>query len=49
MEEIEIKLILRYTDGAIAFIEFTQNQKSKILSYENFKKRFGTERIEDLK
>jgi len=47
MEDIKIKLLLKGLDGTISFIEFTQNQKSKILSYENFKKRFGA--IKDLK
>ena len=49
MEDIKIKLLLKSTDGAIAFIEFMQDGKSKILSYENFIKRYGGETIKDLK
>jgi hypothetical protein len=45
MEEIEIKLLLKATDGTVLFIEFTQNQKSKILSYDNFIARFGIEAL----
>ncbi|MCT7538760.1 hypothetical protein N5T82_02730 [Aliarcobacter cryaerophilus] len=47
--EIQIKLLLKATDGTVLFIEFTQNQKSKILSYDNFVARFGAETIKDLK
>ncbi len=49
MEDIKIKLLLKATDGTIAFIEFIENQKSKILSYKNFISRFGTGAIKDLK
>ena len=49
MEEIKIKLLLKSTDNSIAFIEFVENGKSKILSYSNFTKRFGTGAIEDFK
>ena len=35
MEDLKIKLLLKSTDGTIAFIEFMQYGKSKILSYEN--------------
>ena len=49
MEEIKIKLLLKAIDGTISFIEFVENGKIKILSYENFKKRFGIDdyKIED--
>lgn len=49
MEDIKIKLLLKSTDGAIAFIEFLENGKSKILSYKNFISKFGAETIKDLK
>ena len=49
MEEIKIKLLLKTTDNSIAFIEFIQDGKSKILSYDNFIKRYGAETIKDLK
>ena len=35
MEEIKIKLLLKAIDGTISFIEFIQDGKSKILSYDN--------------
>lgn len=49
MEDIKIKLLLKATDGAIAFIEFIENDKFKILSYANFVARFGTGAIKDFK
>ncbi|MDD2509062.1 MAG: hypothetical protein PHS78_08500 [Aliarcobacter skirrowii] len=49
MEDIKIKLLLKGLDGTISFIEFVENGKSKILSYSNFTKRFGTGAIKDLK
>ena len=49
MEDIKIKLLLKSTDNSIAFIEFIQDGKSKILSYANFEARFGTGSIKDLK
>lgn len=49
MEDIKIKLLLKGLDGTIAFIEFVENGKSKILSYSNFEARYGTEIIKDLK
>lgn len=45
MEDIKIKHLLKANDGSIAFIEFIQDGKSKLLSYENFKKRFGIEAL----
>ena len=48
MEDIKIKLLLKSTDGAIAFIEFMEDGKSKILSYENFIARFGGEAIKNI-
>lgn len=45
MEDIKIKHLLKATDGTISFIEFMEDGKSKILSYENFIKRFGAEAI----
>ena len=41
MEEIEIKLLLKATDGTVLFIEFIQDGKCKILAYDNFIARFG--------
>ena len=49
MEDIKIKLLLKAIDGTISFIEFMQYGKSKILSYNNFIKRYGAETIKDLK
>lgn len=49
MEEIEIKLLLKANDGTILFIEFFQDGKCKILSYDNFIARFGAGAIKDLK
>ena len=49
MENITIKLLLKGLDGTISFIEFVENGKSKILSYDNFIARFGTGAIKDLK
>lgn len=48
MEDIKIKLLLKSTDGTIAFIEFMEDGKSKILSYENFIARFGGEAIKNI-
>ena len=45
MEEIKIKLLLKLNDGTISFIEFVENGKSKILSYDNFVARFGIEAL----
>ena len=50
MEEIKIKLLLKAIDGTISFIEFIeQDGKSKMLSYDNFLKRFGTGANKDFK
>lgn len=48
MENIKIIHILKSGDD-ISFIEFIQDGKSKILSYDNFISRFGAEAITDLK
>ena len=48
MENITIKLLLKTTDGAIAFIEFMQDGKSKILSYDNFIAKYGGEAIKNI-
>ena len=47
--DIQIKLLLKSTDGTVLFIEFMENRKSKILSYDNFIARYGAETIKDLK
>ena len=49
MENITIKLLLKGLDGTISFIEFIQDGKSKILSYDNFIARFGAGAIKDFK
>ena len=49
MENITIKLLLKTTDGTVLFIEFMQDGKSKILSYDNFIAKYGPEIIKDLK
>ena len=45
MEDIKIKHLLKASDGAISFIEFIQDGKSKILSYDNFIKKYGIEAL----
>ena len=49
MEDIKIKLLLKSTDGTVLFVEFMQDGRTKILSYDNFVARYGTEIIKDLK
>ena len=49
MEDLKIKLLLKGLDGTISFIEFMEDGKSKILSYDNFVARYGSETIKDLK
>ena len=48
MEDIKIKLLLKGLDGTISFIEFIQDGKSKILSYDNFIARFGAAAIKSI-
>ena len=48
MENITIKLLLKSTDGTVLFIEFMENGKSKILSYDNFIARYGGEAIKNI-
>ena len=48
-KDLKIKLLLKGLDGTVLYIEFMENEKSKILSYENFIKRYGGETIKDLK
>ena len=48
MEDIKIKLLLKGLDGTISFIEFMEDGKSKILSYDNFIARFGGEAIKNI-
>lgn len=47
MKDIKINLLLKSNDGTILFIDFIQDGKSKILSYENFINRYGV--IQDIK
>ena len=49
MENITIKLLLKGLDGTISFIEFVENGKSKILSYDNFIARYGAAAIKAFK
>ncbi len=48
MENITIKLLLKSTDGTVLFIEFMEDGKSKILSYQNFIARYGGEAIKNI-
>ena len=48
MENITIKLLLKSTDGTVLFIEFMEDGKSKILSYDNFVARYGGEAIKNI-
>ena len=48
MENITIKLLLKSTDGTVLFIEFMEDGKSKILSYDNFVARFGAAAIKSI-
>ena len=48
MEDIKIKLLLKGLDGTVLYIEFMQDGKSKILSYENFIKRYGASAINNI-
>ncbi len=46
--DIQIKLLLKSTDGTVLFIEFMEDGKSKILSYDNFIARYGGEAIKNI-
>ena len=48
MEDLKIKLLLKGLDGSISFIEFMQDGKSKILSYDNFIARYGAAAIKSI-
>ena len=48
MEDIKIKLLLKGLDGTVLYIEFMQDGKSKILSYDNFIARYGGEAIKNI-
>ncbi len=48
MEDIKIKLLLKSTDGTVLFIEFMQDGRTKILSYDNFIARYGGEAIKNI-
>ena len=48
MEDIKIKLLLKSTDGTVLFVEFMEDGKSKILSYDNFIARYGGEAIKNI-
>ena len=45
---IKIKLLLKSTDGTVLFIEFIQDGRTKILSYDNFIARYGGEAIKNI-
>ena len=48
MEDLKIKLLLKGLDGSISFIEFMEDGKSKILSYQNFISRYGAAAIKSI-
>ena len=48
MENITIKLLLKSIDGTVLYIEFMENGKSKILSYDNFIAKYGGEAIKNI-
>ncbi len=48
MEDIKIKLLLKGLDGTVLYIEFMQDGKSKILSYDNFIAKYGGEAIKNI-
>ena len=48
MEDLKIKLLLKSTDGTVLFIEFIQDGRTKILSYDNFIKRYGAAAIKSI-
>ena len=47
-KDLKIKLLLKGLDGTVLFIEFMENGKSKILSYDNFIKRYGAAAIKSI-
>ncbi len=48
MEDLKIKLLLKSTDGTVLFIEFMQDGRTKILSYDNFIARLGAAAIKSI-
>ncbi len=48
LKMIKIKLLLKSTDGTVLFIEFIQDGRTKILSYDNFIARYGGEAIKNI-
>ena len=40
MNQIRIRNILNHRDGSVAFIEFVEGSRCKILSKKNFEKRY---------
>ena len=48
MENITIKLLLKSTDGTVLFVEFMEDGRTKILSYDNFIARFGAAAIKSI-
>ena len=47
-KDMKIKLLLKGLDGTVLYIEFMENEKSKILSYDNFIKRYGAAAIKSI-
>ena len=47
-KDMKIKLLLKGLDGTVSFVEFMENEKSKILSYDNFIKRYGAAAIKSI-
>lgn len=45
---IKIKLLLKSTDGTVLFIEFMEDGRTKILSYDNFIARYGAAAIKNI-
>ena len=48
MEDLKVKLLLKGLDRTVLFVEYLQYGRSKILSYNNFIARFGTEAIKNI-
>ena len=47
-KDLKIKLLLKGLDGTVLYIEFMENGKSKILSYQNFISRYGAAAIKSI-
>ncbi len=47
-KDMKIKLLLKGLDGTVLYIEFMEDGKSKILSYDNFIARYGDAAIKSI-